>query len=220
VKASHRAAITGVAVLGLVLTLGASAARAQVAYAPPDLSGEAPAEGTYGQHAIQEASIDVPLWFDVPRDIVRPGVHLGGRVGLDWGFFGAFIDAGAALVPVDLGPLGRDPLVRLHLGVGGRVQYPHPRVRPYLDVIFDFNGWSFRNIEFMCAGVLPGGFWCVGTGAFEFAPGFTGRAGVQIVVKGPWAIDLGVAAALSFAGTQFSRTEFWLSPLLGVSLRN
>jgi len=212
-----------VALAGLIASvLGAiPMAQAQVAYAPPDLSGEAPDAQLTGRHAIQEFQIGVPLWYDVPREIVRPGVHLGGRVGIDWGFFGGFIDVGATFVPIDLGRygLGRDPLVRLHAGLGGRLQYPTDHVRPYLDLIFDFNGWSFRSIEIDCVGVLPGGFWCTGTGAFEFTPGWTGRAGVQIVVRKPWAIDLGVAFSMTYRGNLFPRAEWWMEPFIGLSMR-
>jgi hypothetical protein len=199
----------------------ASSGGAQVAYELPDLSGEAPGEAATGRHAIQELQIGVPLLFDVPRDIVRPGAHVGGRVGLDWGYVGGFIDAGATFIPIDLGQfgLGRSPLVRLHLGVGARVQYPTEHVRPYADLILNFNGWSYRTIDGGCVGVRPGGFWCAGTGSFEFSPGWTARTGLSIVVRKPWAIDLGVAFSMTYRGNLFPRVEWWMEPYVGLSHR-
>lgn len=211
----------GLCLLGL---LWAAGAEAQVTYAPPDLSGEAPEAEGQGQRDIQEFTIGVPLMYDVPRDIVRPGANIGGRIGLDWGYFGAFIDVGAAFIPIDLDALrpglGRDPLVRLHGGVGVRLLFPTEYVRPYADLILDMNGWSFRSIEIDCVGVLPGGFWCTGTGAFEFTAGWSGRAGVQIVAKKPWSIDVGAAFSMSYRGDVFPGPQFWLEPYIGFSIRN
>lgn len=215
---------TAFSALCLTLLLWAPAAEGQVSYAPPDLSGDAPEPESQGQRRLEEFAIGVPLFYDVPRDIVRPGVDFGGRIGLDWGYFGAFIDAGVALIPIDLNALrpglGKDPLVRLHGGLGVRLQYPTKYVRPYADLVLDFNGWSFRSIEFDCVGVLPGGFWCTGTGAFEFSPGWSGRAGVHIKVKGHWSIDVGSAFSMSYRGNLFSRPQFWLEPYLGFTIRH
>ncbi len=173
-----------------------------------------------GPHRFGSFTIGVPLFNDVPSEVVRPGANLNFRGGMDFGFFGAFVQAGTMWNPIDLNQLpggrglGRSPLHRLYFGLGARLQYPHERFRPYVDLALNFNFWNFRETGLAC------GFWyCSSVNTYRFSVGWETRLGLQIVVKGPIAIDLGTTFAFTYQGDFFAEPQYWLEPYLGIATR-
>jgi len=192
----------------------------QPAQAEPQAQQSPPPEPNR-PHKFGSFTIGVPLFNDVNSDIVRPGANLNFRGGIDFGFFGVFAHLGTMWNPIDLNnapppspALGRSPLHRLYFGVGARLQYPHERFRPYVDLAFDINWWHFQETALVC------GIWyCTGVNSYRFTPGWESRVGMQIVVRPPFAIDLGVSFAFTYPGDMFIDAEYWMEPYLGVATR-
>lgn len=169
------------------------------------------------------AEIGVPIFLDVDRDIVRPGVHIAGWGGFDIGW--VVFDVGLGLmfnvistddiieaVGMDLGD---QPLIRWHFSPGIRLQVPTlDEVLPYVAGAFDANLWQFEPL-----GVDCGWYYCRSDSRFRFAPGFTAKSGVAIRVKGPWFIDIGMKYSMSAPGNFFERTQWWVEPFIGLLFR-
>jgi hypothetical protein len=148
-------------------------------------------------------SIAVPIFLDVPRDIVRPGAAINFFGGADFGFFVIGGDAGLQWNPIDLNGVvagnppislsGRSPLTRIYLSLPEvRFQVPDLKVvLPYITGSFDMNFWNFRETQVGC------GYWyCSQYSVYRFTPGFTGKAGVGFSPGGGWHRT----SASSFAG--------------------
>ena len=167
--------------------------------------------------------LGVPIFLDVDRSIVKPGMSIEGWGGFDIGWI--VFDFGLGLmwssiktdnIPEVMGDgLGNQPLIRWHFSPGIRLQVPTiDAVLPYLTGRFDANLWQLEVLGTDC-----GWYYCNGEGNFQFAPGFTGKAGLGIRLKGPWFLDVGMKYSLSGKGNFFERTQWWLEPFIGFLFR-
>ena len=111
--------------------------------------------------------------------------------------------------------IGREPLVRWHFSPGVRFQVPTlETVLPYVAARFDANLWQLAALGADC-----GWYYCRGEGRFRFAPGFTGKTGVGIRLKGSWFLDVGLKYSLTGKGQFFVRSQWWLEPFIGFLFR-
>lgn len=169
-------------------------------------------------------NLGVPLWLNVPKDVVRPGADLSWVGGVDIGYlvFGAGV--GVMWTPIDLrnftdenGNSGGDqsPTTRLYFFPEMRVQVPNKSlVLPYLTGAFDVNWWHFKEVGLTC------GFWFCGTSrVFRFSPGFTGKVGLAFEIKRGVMVDLGMKYSLTGPGSFFEERRWWLTPYVGVLVR-
>ncbi|MEM7136929.1 MAG: hypothetical protein AAF500_10145 [Myxococcota bacterium] len=195
--------------------------------APPPTSFAAPKQGlTLGfTWALQ---IGVPIFLDVPRDIVRPGADITFFGGADFGYFVIGGATGVGWNPIDLNGVtvdingtpvrlsGRSPLSRIFLTLPEfRVQVPNLNVvLPYISGAFDMNFWNFRETEVGC-----GFYYCSEFSVYRFTPGFTGRAGFGFQAKRGVYIDVGFRYSMSGKGNFFEQVRWWLTPYVGVIVR-
>ena len=168
------------------------------------------------------AEAGVPIFLDVDRDVVRPGASLTGWGGADIGWvvfemgFGlhwTFIDTDE--VPEFIRTDGLQPLIRIHFSPGVRFQVPTlDAVLPYITGVFDANLWQFEAFGDECPW-----YYCRDEGRARFAPGFTGKVGLGIHLKGAVFLDVGMKYSLSGPGKFFDDTEWWLEPFIGFIYR-
>lgn len=169
--------------------------------------------------------LGVPIFLNVDRNVVKPGASIEGWGGFDIGW--VVFDFALGLmwntiktnnipeVQAMGGGLGNQPLIRWHFSPGIRLQVPTiDAVLPYLTGRFDANLWQLEAL-----GVDCGWYYCNGQGSFQFAPGFTGKVGLGIRLKGPWFLDVGMKYSLSGKGDFFQRTQWWLEPFIGFLFR-
>jgi len=168
--------------------------------------------------------VGVPIFLDVPRDTVRPGANIFFFGGADFGFFVLGGSTGLQWNPVDLNNTvvggvalsGRHPLTRIYLSIPEvRFQIPDLKVvLPYVSGSFDMNFWNFYDTNYGC------GYWyCSSYNVYKFTPGFTGKAGLGFEIKGGIYIDAGFQYSMTGKGNFFAKTEWWLSPYVGVLVR-
>ena len=115
-------------------------------------------------------------------------------------------------VPIEEPGLSRQPLQRLGLEMGGRLQFPNNTpVVPYLGAAFAAQWWKFDVIRTNCA------FFACSTGAgFSFAPGMSFRTGLTISFSRSVSFDVGLRYGLTFQGNNtFPQTRHWLEPSFG-----
>ena len=168
------------------------------------------------------AEVGVPLFLDVDRDIVRPGASIAGWGGFDIGWFVFDFAMGlhwtvidTSRIPEILATSGREPLIRLHFSPGVRLQVPTiESVLPYVTGAFDANIWSFEALGEGC-----GWYYCRQDSRGKFAPGFTGKAGIGIHLKGSVYLDVGLQYSLSGKGNFFERVQWWVEPFIGFIYR-
>lgn len=166
--------------------------------------------------------LGVPVFLNVDRDIVKSGASLAGWGGFDLGWFVFELGIGFQWTGVDTNeipevvlPTGREPLVRLHFSPGVRLQVPTiDAVLPYVTGAFDANVWSFAALGSGC-----GWYYCRNDSRGKFAPGFTGKAGVGIHLKGSMYLDVGLQYSLSGKGDFFERMQWWVEPFIGFIYR-
>jgi hypothetical protein len=166
--------------------------------------------------------LGVPVFLDVDRDIVKTGASVKGWGGFDIGW--AVFDLALGLqwtaidtdeIPGVFDPSGTEPLIRWHLSPGVRLQVPTlDAVLPYVTGAFDANLWSFAALATGC-----GWYYCRDDGRAKFAPGFTGKAGLGILLKGSMYLDVGFQYSLSGKGSFFERTQWWVEPFIGFIYR-
>ncbi len=164
----------------------------------------------------------VPIFLDVDRSIVRPGASIMGWGGFDLGWFVFGFGLGWQWTRIDtneipgvLFPLGNEPLVRLFFSPEVRFQVPTiEAVLPYVTGAFDANVWSFEALGASC-----GWYYCRDDGLGRFAPGFTGKGGLAIRLKGAMYLDVGLQYSMSGKGNFFDRTQWWLEPFIGFIYR-
>ena len=169
--------------------------------------------------------VSVPIFLNVDRNIVKPGAGVSGWGGLDIGWI--VFDFGLGLMGNTIktdnipeieaagGGIGDQPLIRWHFSPGIRLQVPTiDAVLPYVTGSFDANLWAFEALAVDC-----GWYYCRGEGRFRFAPGFTGKVGVGIRLKGPFYLDVGMKYAMSGKGEFFVRKQWWLEPFVGFLFR-
>ena len=169
------------------------------------------------------AEAGVPIFLDVDREVVKPGASITGWGGADIGW--VVFEAGFGLqwqiidtdaVPEFTRPLGRQPLIRIHFSPGVRIQVPTlDAVLPYITGAFDANMWQFEAFGDECPF-----YYCRNEGRARFAPGFTGKVGMGIHLKGAVFLDVGMKYSLSGPGKFFDQTEWWLEPFIGFIYRS
>lgn len=189
---------------------------------PPPPEGE-PSESWWHEPGFTWAlQIGVPIFLDVPRDVVKAGGDISFFGGAD---FGSFIVGGAAGIgwnPIDLnnadisGASGRSPVTRLFLSVPEvRFQVPGLKVvLPYISGAFDINWWNFRETDLVC-----GAWYCTRSSVYRFTPGFTGRGGLAFEAKGGIYVDVGLRYSFTGKGDFFQQSRWYLTPYVGVLLR-
>lgn len=167
-------------------------------------------------------NVEVPLWLDVDREVVRPGAGLDFWVSADLGYFVIGARSGVSWTPIDLKSSGapeldradREPLRRVHFSPEIRLQIPFRRVLPYLSSTFDANWWSFRSTSAECDG-----WYCNSPSGYEFTPGYTGRSGLGIHATEILYIDFGLAWMFTAEGDFFNRSFWTLAPYAGILFR-
>jgi len=197
----------------------------QMVSAPPP-PAQPPKERLY-QGFTWTLGLGVPIFLDVPRDIVRPGASLFFFGGADFDFFaigGAFglmwnpIDFGSGTI-LDDGSIvsGRNPLSRFYFSLPEiRFQVPGLKlVLPYISGAFDINFWNFRETATGC------GYWyCAQYSVYRFTPGFTGKGGLAFNIKESGVhIDVGLQYSFTGKGDFFDDSGWWLAPYVAVLVR-
>ena len=166
-------------------------------------------------------SLGVPIFLDVPNEVVRPGAAIYFWGGLDIGFvmFGLF--GGFQWTPVNLnkagiaGLSGRTPLNRFFFGPEVRFQYPVGRFLPYLSSTFDVKWWNFRE-----SGVVCSVWWCTTSSVYRFTPGYSGKAGLAVKLgDGPMHLDVAFKWSFTGEGDFFAQSRWWLEPVIGILVR-
>ena len=168
------------------------------------------------------AEVGVPIFFNVDREIVKPGASLQGWAGFDIGWVVFEFALGLHWTPIDTNKIpeafittGFEPLVRLSFSPGVRFQVPlYDAVLPYVNGAFDANIWSFAALGQGCAW-----FYCRSDSLGQFAPGFSGKAGVGIHLKGSMYLDVGMQYSISWPGSFFERRQMWAEPFIGFIYR-
>ncbi len=168
------------------------------------------------------ANLGVPIFLDVDRDIVKPGMSFTGWGGFDIGW--VVFDFGLGLqwtgvdtnqIPDVVQPRGRQPLIRWNFSPGVRFQVATVEaVLPYVTAAFDANLWSFEALGSNCVS-----YYCRDNGRAQFAPGFTGKAGLGIHLKNAMYLDLGFQYSMSGKGDFFNQTQWWVEPFVGFIYR-
>jgi hypothetical protein len=168
------------------------------------------------------AEAGVPIFLNVDRNVVKPGASLTGWGGADIGW--VVFEMGFGLqwqiintdaVPQFIRTNGRQPLIRIHFSPGVRFQVPNlDAVLPYITGAFDANLWQFEAFGDECPW-----YYCRDEGRARFAPGFTGKVGMGIHLKGAIFLDVGMKYSLSGPGNFFNNTEWWLTPFIGFIYR-
>lgn len=150
---------------------------------------------------------------DANRDVVRPGGGFSVSAGADLGYFAPELSFGYMAVPLEEQLISREPLQRLALEIGGRLQFPNNTpVVPYLGAAFASQWWKFDAPPAAC-----GTFFACSTGSgFRFAPGMSFRTGLTISFSRSVSFDLGLRYGLTFEGNgAFPTTRHWLEPSFG-----
>jgi hypothetical protein len=168
------------------------------------------------------AQLGVPIFLGVDHSIVRPGASLTGWGGFDLGWFVFDFGLGFQWTRIDTYNIpgifdrpGNEPLVRLFFSPEIRFQVPTiDAVLPYITGSFDANIWNFAALGSGCAW-----YYCRNDGRGKFAPGFSGKAGLGIRLKGAMFLDVGFQYSMSGKGQFFERTQRWLSPFIGFFYR-
>lgn len=168
------------------------------------------------------AELGVPIFLNVDRSIVKPGASLKGWGGFDIGWVVVDFAIGFQWTPLRtnnipgvLEPQGRQPLVRLHFSPGVRIQIPTiDAVLPYISGAFDAAFWKFEALAAGC-----GWYYCRDDADAKFAPGFTGKAGLGIHLRGSIYLDVGFQYSFSGTGNFFERRQWWMSPFVGFIYR-
>lgn len=166
--------------------------------------------------------VGVPIFFDVDHEIVKPGASFAGWAGFDIGWVVFDFAFGLHWTPIDTNKIpgvfsrtGLEPLVRLSFSPGVRFQIPiFDAVLPYVAGAFDANLWSFAAVGGTCAW-----YYCRNDSLGQFAPGFSGKVGVGIHLKGSMYLDVGFQYSLSGKGNFFERNQHWAEPFIGFIYR-
>jgi hypothetical protein len=168
------------------------------------------------------AKMGVPVFLNVDRDVVKPGLSMIGWGGFDIGWvvfeFGlglqwSWIDTNR--IPEIVIPSGLESLVRLHFSPGVRFQVPlFDAALPYVTGAFDANLWNFAALGSGC-----GWYYCRDDERSKFTPGFTGRGGVAVHLKGSIYLDVGFQYSFSGRGFFFDRQQWWVEPFVGFIYR-
>jgi hypothetical protein len=168
-----------------------------------------------------------PIWLsDAPVDPgfefeLRGGLKVGilvPEVGLGMRWNWANVDKIEQNFPDVVAPqaYAGENLQGMWFSMGLRVEpkMKSEKFQPYLSGAFDMMLWgtSFDTTEFC------GLFTCSTVRDWEFAPGFSGRAGLRIQPKPFIGIDLGAKLGMSFNGWAFANSQSWIEPYAGLTL--
>ena len=158
-----------------------------------------------------EGGVPIFVGSDVDRAVVRPGGSFTFLGGVDFGYAVAELEVGYMGVPIEPPGMRREPLQRVHLGFGGRLQVPNAsRLVPYLGASFAAQWWKL-DTRTGCSLVA-----CSTGDSFRFAPGLSFRVGTTISLCSSTALDVGLGYSLSFRGNEvFTRTRQWIEPTIG-----
>jgi len=197
-------------------------APADMVETPPPSEGEPAEKGWHEAGFTWALQIGVPVFLDVPRDVVKAGADISWFGGADFGYFIIGGAAGIGWNPIDLnnsgisGASGRSPVTRLFLSIPEvRFQVPGLKVvLPYISGSFDINFWNFRETNLVC-----GAWYCTRSSVYRFTPGFTGRGGLGFEVKNGIYIDVGLRYSFTGKGDFFAQSRWWLTPYVGVLVR-
>ncbi|MEM9729574.1 MAG: hypothetical protein AAF997_13375 [Myxococcota bacterium] len=150
---------------------------------------------------------------DADRDIVRPGGGFAVSAGADLGYFAPELSFGYMAVPLEEPGISREPLQRLALEMGGRLQFPNNTpVVPYLGAAFAVQWWKFNAFPPNCVSF----FACSTGNDFRFAPGMSFRTGLTISFSRSVSFDVGLRYGMTFQGNNaFPTTRHWLEPSFG-----
>jgi hypothetical protein len=166
-----------------------------------------------GPAGVLELRGGVPIFVgsEIDRDVVKPGGSFGLLGGVDFGYAVAELEVGYMGVPVYPPAREREPLQRVHLGIGTRLQVPNNSPwLPYISASFSAQWWQLG------ARTVCDAFACWTGGRFRFAPGLSFRAGTTISLCRSTAIDIGFGYNLSFQGDGvFTQMRQWIEPTLG-----
>ena len=166
--------------------------------------------------------IGVPIWLDVDRNVVRPGVDLNVFGAYDMGYVAFGLGGGVMWTPISFhnipsAPPGSDrrPLTRLYLAPEVRAQVPNSSpLMPYLGVTFDATWWRVSATNVVC-----GQFYCTRSAVFRFSPGMTVKLALALkLIQGTY-LDIGVKYSLSGPGSFFPTRQQWITPYLGMLFR-
>jgi hypothetical protein len=212
---------------------GAHAQSFEIQPLPPDQQspayGWAPAPPQRRRVPATVASLylGVPLWNDVPREIVRPGFELVGRFGYDLGYIVPELEFGWRWIWVDLDEAARqnpdaaidrrgtETLDSFWFSLGLRLQVPNDSpVTPFASAHFAFDWWNFLETGYAC-----GWWYCSTVNVYRFTPGFDFRFGLEVEVRPMLQVEAGLGVGFAFRGSFFDDNQSWLSPFLGLTYR-
>lgn len=167
-----------------------------------------------------------PIWLsDAPLD---PGFEFEFRSGLKFGVLVPEIGLGARWnwVNVDRLEAGFPEVVAperfqgenlssFWFSLGLRVEPKMTgKVQPYGSLAFDLLMWGMSTETTDVCGI----FTCTTVRSYDFAPGFSGRAGIRIAPKPFIGFDLGAKLGMSFPGWAFANTHSWIEPYAGLTI--
>jgi hypothetical protein len=170
--------------------------------------------------------IGSPIWLsNAPLD---PGIELELRAGSKFGMFVPELGVGGRWNWINVDELSQtfpsvttperfqdENISAWWISGGLRIE---PKVRqtfmPYGSVAFDLNFWTAStDTSGMC------GVWtCVITNSVQFAPGFSGRAGIRWMPGPYFGLDLGAKLGMTFPGWAFADAHSWIEPYFGITI--
>ncbi len=163
----------------------------------------------FGQASVY---LGVPVWLSDAGDSLSPGFSLEGRFGFDLGYIVPEVGLGGQTNWFDDSVRSDGGLDAFWLTAGVRFQWLNPSiVTPFASAAFDMNWWHVSgDVNIAC-----GYYYCTTVDNYEFAPGFSSRAGVAFQIHRMIGLELGVRLAMTFEGNVFNSAESWLSPFFG-----
>ena len=164
----------------------------------------------------------MPIFLNVDRDIVKPGLSFTGWGGFDIGW--VVFDFGLGLqwtgidtnkIPNVVQPSGLRAAHTLVLLAGraipsaqrrGSAAVHHRRIR-------------CEPLELRIPRAGCGWYYCRDDSRAQFAPGFSGKAGLGIHLKNAMYLDVGFQYSMSGKGDFFNSTQWWVEPFVGFIYR-
>lgn len=178
--------------------------------------GPNPPPPTVRQQIQLGGHIGIPSFFTDNRHVTSTGFQAEAHLGLDLGYIVPLLRIGWQWHDVNIDPRYQDSLERFWFAIGARLEgHNDTIVTPFLEGAVDFNWWSLSFEQ----DVVCGTYYCYTTAVYHFAPGVSGRLGLQIEV-GQYqqaAIELGGELGMSFPGDVFVGDQAWIGPFFGVT---
>jgi len=160
--------------------------------------------------------LGVPLIISDSASDVTPGFGFEGRFGWDLGMLVPEVMLGHQTHWFNNDRRDNGTLSNTWLSLGLRLQIEtNAMILPFVSGAVDFNFWDISGDDrYVCDD-----YYCDVDGNVQFAPGFSGKAGIQFRVHPIVSPELGVRVAMTFPGNLFDEIEGWLTPYLGVTFR-